>query len=136
MDDADLQRIRAARLAELQSSAPSGPVRAAGAGAAGGQGQKNSSGEDEDAQRHAQLSQILDTGARDRLRRIALVKPDRARSVEDLILRMMRSGQIRQRVKEAELVGLLQEIAEQQEQERTTSSIRNLRRDESDDDWD
>lgn len=84
------------------------------------------------------LSQILDSSARDRLRRIALVKPDRARGVEDLLIRMQRAGQIRQRVTEGELVGLLEEIAAQQQAEReTVGKIRHLRRsgDESEDDW-
>ncbi|CCG81339.1 Predicted protein [Taphrina deformans PYCC 5710] len=128
MDDAELSRIRAARLAELQSS------RGQGSQGQGDGGPDNSA--EVLAQRHAQLSQILAPSARDRLRRIALVKPDRAQGIEELLLRMAKSGQIRQRVTEDELVGLLTEVSSQDSASTSTRGIKNLRRaDDSDDDW-
>ena len=42
--------------------------------------------------------------------RIALVREQRARSIEDLLLRMARSGQLRGRVSEDQLLGLLEQI--------------------------
>lgn len=131
MDDAELQKIRAARLAELQSQGGSGP------GGAPSAADQSAQRDAEASNRHAMLSQILDSAARDRLRRIALVKPDRAQGVEDLIMRMAKSGQIRQRISEQELVGLLEEISGQQAVEKEKiGTIRNLRRaDDSDDDW-
>jgi programmed cell death protein 5 len=79
----------------------------------------------------------MQQAARDRLRRIAIVKPDRARSVEDLIIRMAQSGQVRQRITEPELVGLLEEIAGQEGARQQTKIINARRRDldDSDDDW-
>lgn len=128
MEDSELQKIRAARLAQLQSG--SGTSERSGGGEDGGVG-----GED---QRHAILSQLLDASARDRLRRIALVKKERAEQVEQLLLRMAKSGQIRQRVTEPELVALLTQINDNASAGSRSSnvSITRLRRggDDSDED--
>lgn len=123
MDDAELQRMRAARLAELSNQSAPSP-----------QQQDHSTALD---QTHQILSQILDSSARDRLRRIAIVKPDRASAVEQLILRMAKSGQIRQRISEDELVALLSDLSGQEQGEKAKiGGIRNLRRKDSDDEWD
>lgn len=128
MDDSELQRIRAARLAELSQSSSANTSS---------QQADNAAQRDVADQTHQMLSQILDPSARDRLRRIALVKPDRASAVEQLIMRMAKSGQIRQRISEDELVGLLREISGQEQNEKTkVGGIRNLRRQDSDDEWD
>ncbi len=106
MDDGELQAIRAARIKELQAQ------QGGRAQTAGGAQQDNIDPETKRQQdaagRHAMLSQILDAPARDRLSRIAIVKSDRARAVEDLIMRMAQGGQIRQKITESELVGLLE----------------------------
>lgn len=125
MEDSELQKIRAARLAQLQSG--SGTSERSGGGEDGGEDQ-----------RHAILSQLLDASARDRLRRIALVKKERAEQVEQLLLRMAKSGQIRQRVTEPELVALLTQINDNASAGSRSSnvSITRLRRggDDSDED--
>lgn len=154
MEGDELQRIRAARLAELQAQhggangrSPSANGGISGSGAGGGGAAAQNDGvsaeerrEAEDAQRHALLSQILDASARDRLRRIALVKADRARAIEDLVVGMARRGQIRGRVTEPELVGLLEEIAgREQESDAQTGKGKitfQRRRDSFDDEWD
>ncbi|KAG0462710.1 hypothetical protein HPP92_021186 [Vanilla planifolia] len=70
----------------------------------------------EDAKREAEerrqlmLSQILSAEARERLARIALVKPDKARGVEDVILRAAQAGQIGEKVSEDRLISLLEQI--------------------------
>lgn len=46
--------------------------------------------------------------------RIALVKPQKARAIQDLILRMAQSGQVRQRISEEQLIGLLEQVEGQQ----------------------
>ncbi|KAK4053495.1 hypothetical protein OIV83_001662 [Microbotryomycetes sp. JL201] len=61
-------------------------------------------------QRRAVISQILDPEARERLSRIALVRPERARGIEDLLVRMAQSGQLRGRVSEEQLIGVLDQI--------------------------
>jgi programmed cell death protein 5 len=59
------------------------------------------------------LSQILEQGARARLNSIALVKPDKAKSVEMMLIRMAQSGQISGKVGEGQLVELLERINQQ-----------------------
>ncbi|KAL8511787.1 hypothetical protein ACS0TY_018282 [Phlomoides rotata] len=61
-------------------------------------------------QRQLMLTQILTSEARARLARIALVKPDKARGVEDVILRAAQSGQIVEKVSEERLISLLEQI--------------------------
>ncbi|MCD9559042.1 hypothetical protein HAX54_016768 [Datura stramonium] len=53
------------------------------------------------------LTQILTSEARARVARIALVKPDKARGVEDVILRAAQYGQITEKVSEQKLIELL-----------------------------
>lgn len=63
-------------------------------------------------QRQAMLSAVLQPEARQRLARIALVKPDKARGVENLVLSMAQRGQIREKISEERLIGLLEQINE------------------------
>jgi hypothetical protein len=49
-------------------------------------------------QRQSILSQILEPAAKDRLKRLSLVKPDKARSVEDVLVRAATSGQLKSKV--------------------------------------
>lgn len=70
----------------------------------------------EDSKREAEerrqmmLSQILSAEARERLARIALVKPEKARGVEDVLLRAAQMGQIVEKVSEERLISLLEQI--------------------------
>lgn len=57
-----------------------------------------------------QLAQLLNNEARERLSRIRIVREDRARAVEQLLVRMARSGQISRKLTEPELVSLLEQI--------------------------
>ncbi|KAG6594495.1 DNA-binding protein, partial [Cucurbita argyrosperma subsp. sororia] len=63
--------------------------------------------------RQMMLSQILSMQARERLARIALVKPEKARGVEDVILRAAQMGQIVEKVSEEKLITLLEQINNQ-----------------------
>ncbi|XP_022884560.1 DNA-binding protein DDB_G0278111-like isoform X2 [Olea europaea var. sylvestris] len=75
-------------------------------------------------QRQMMLSQILTSEARARVARIALVKPEKARGVEDVILRAARVGQITEKVSEEKLISLLEQINTQTAKEtRVTVSI-------------
>lgn len=58
----------------------------------------------------SQLAQLLTNEARERLSRIRIVREDRARGVEQLLVRMARSGQISRKLTEPELVSLLEQI--------------------------
>ncbi|RKP10202.1 programmed cell death protein 5-like protein [Thamnocephalis sphaerospora] len=147
MEDAELQAIRARRMAELQA-------RRGGGGAAGGSaglgmpgGAASTDGQDPEAEARQQqqaeemrrnmLTQILDNNARERLARISIVKPDKARAVEDLLLRMARGGALRGKVTEQQLIELLENVNQQTQQQ--TKIVYNRRRameSDDEDDWD
>ncbi|MED6192870.1 hypothetical protein PIB30_013965 [Stylosanthes scabra] len=108
MADPELEAIRQRRMQELMARH-------------GGENQQNSEQQkaQEDAKREAEerrqmmLSQILSAEARERLARIALVKPEKARGVEDVILRAAQMGQIAEKVSEERLITLLEQINNQ-----------------------
>ncbi|KAF8408963.1 hypothetical protein HHK36_005033 [Tetracentron sinense] len=66
-----------------------------------------------DERRQMMLSQLLSSQARERLARIALVKPEKAKGVEDVILRAAQMGQIAEKVSEERLISLLEQINNQ-----------------------
>mmetsp|Transcript_10503 Transcript_10503/g.14376 ORF Transcript_10503/g.14376 Transcript_10503/m.14376 type:complete len:126 (-) Transcript_10503:41-418(-) len=84
----------------------------------------------EEARQHI-LSQILTAEARERLSRIALVKPENARAVEDLLIRAGQSGQLTQRVDEPKLIQMLEQLNESKKTTKIT--IQRKRRDSDDD---
>ncbi|KAL5604370.1 hypothetical protein BROUX41_002342 [Berkeleyomyces rouxiae] len=111
MDDAELAQIRAARMNELRAK-----------GAAGG-GESKQKAEQQRQQdmaeaRQSMLNQILHPEAADRLGRIRLVNEARASQIEDRLLTLAQTGQLRQKVTEAELKQLLSAVSEAQEQEK------------------
>jgi programmed cell death protein 5 len=82
------------------------------------------------------LNQILHPEAADRLGRIRLVKADRATDVENRLIMLARSGQLRQKVTEEQLKDLLGAVAEsQQQQEKIVVARRKGWEDEDDDDF-
>ena len=64
-------------------------------------------------QRQSMLAAIVTPAARERLARIAIVKPEKARSIEEYILRGAKTGKIREKVTEGQLKGMLEQISEQ-----------------------
>ncbi|KCV67738.1 hypothetical protein H696_05847 [Fonticula alba] len=81
------------------------------------------------------IHQILTPDARERLNRIAVVRPDKARGVEDLLVKMAQSGRLGGRVSEQQLVGMLEQISEQTGSTRETKIKFSRRGDDDDDDW-
>ncbi len=53
------------------------------------------------------LTSVLTPEARERLQRVALVKADTARAVEDYILRMARAGKISAKARDSQAAGTL-----------------------------
>ncbi|CAO1637571.1 unnamed protein product [Parajaminaea phylloscopi] len=132
MEDEELQAIRRARMAQLRQQ---GGPSSGGAGpsssllsqlGAGGQGGRRGGEDDDDGagggaseeqkmaqmeeQKRQMLSTILDAEARERLSRISLVKPQKAQGITNLLIQMAQSGQIRSRINEAQLIGLLEQV--------------------------
>ncbi|KAL9452258.1 hypothetical protein AB3S75_008114 [Citrus x aurantiifolia] len=106
MADPELEAIRQRRMQELMAQQ--------GMGSQQNSEQQQKAQEDAkreaDERRQMMLSQILSTEARERLARIALVKPEKARGVEDIILRSAQMGQIVEKVSEERLISLLEQI--------------------------
>ncbi|KAH9448265.1 hypothetical protein MJO28_011807 [Puccinia striiformis f. sp. tritici] len=146
MADPELEAIRQKRLAELASredgagGVPSSVMSKLGGQPAGGAEEDAKKAENEEMRRTA-VSQIIDNDARERLSRIALVRPQRARQVEDMLIRMAQTGQLRGRVTEEQLISVLDQL-ERAESGSTASvnqpkKITYVRKDAfDDDDWD
>ncbi|KAF2197685.1 DNA-binding TFAR19-related protein [Delitschia confertaspora ATCC 74209] len=115
MADADLEEIRRARLQQLRQQGGGGGGGGTGAGGEGSEqeGQRQREAE----QRSSILAQILTPDAADRLGRIRLVKESRATDVENRLIMLARTGQLRAKVTEEQLKELLGAVAEQQEKE-------------------
>ncbi|KAJ7915492.1 hypothetical protein B0H13DRAFT_2270325 [Mycena leptocephala] len=64
----------------------------------------------EEQMRRDVMATVLDTAARERLSRIALVSPERSKQIEAILLRMVQSGQLRGRVSEEQLIDLLEQV--------------------------
>ncbi|KAE8379227.1 PDCD5-related protein [Aspergillus bertholletiae] len=109
MADAELEEIRRARLAQLQQQQGGGPR-----GGAGPDGQDDQRKQAEAERRSAILSQILEPEAADRLGRIRLVKESRAADIENRLIMLAQTGQLRQKVSEDQLKQLLNAVAENQ----------------------
>lgn len=67
--------------------------------------------------RSSLLAQILTPSAGDRLSRIRMVKESRATDVENRLIMLARSGQLRGRVDEEQLKGLLEAMSKQEQQQ-------------------
>ncbi|KAK8608097.1 hypothetical protein V6N13_023531 [Hibiscus sabdariffa] len=105
MADPELEAIRQRRMQELMARQ--------GAGSQQNPDQQKAQEEakrEADERRQMMLSQILSSEARERVARIALVKPEKARGVEDVLLRAAQMGQIVEKVSEEKLISLLEQI--------------------------
>ena len=80
------------------------------------------------------LAQILLPDAADRLGRIRLVKESRATEVENRLIMLARSGQLRAKVTEEQLKELLEAVAETKEEKIIVKRGGGGRWDEEDDD--
>ncbi|KAL6779770.1 hypothetical protein ACKKBG_A13660 [Auxenochlorella protothecoides x Auxenochlorella symbiontica] len=120
-EDAQLEAIRQRRMQELMAQQGGQAPRSAEEQQAAQEAQEAA-----DDQRRGMLAAILQPSARERLARISLVKPDKARSIEDLILNAARRGQIQQKVSEDRLIELLEQVNEQTQQ-KTTVTIQRRR---------
>lgn len=74
-------------------------------------------------QRASILQQILDPDAADRLGRIRLVKESRATDIENRLIMLAQSGQLRAKVTETQLKELLGAVAENQRKEEEEHKI-------------
>ncbi|KAF2440255.1 DNA-binding TFAR19-related protein [Karstenula rhodostoma CBS 690.94] len=106
MADDDLEQIRRARLQQLREQGNDGEPS-----------EQDAKQQRESTQRTSILTQILTPEAADRLGRIRLVKESRATDMENRLIMLAKTGQLRAKVTEAQLKELLGAVAEQQEKE-------------------
>ncbi|RLM01736.1 hypothetical protein CFD26_103385 [Aspergillus turcosus] len=125
MADAELEEVGTAALETflnvpnlLQQQQQQGGSRGAG-----GEGQDEQRRQAEAERRSAILNQILEPEAADRLGRIRLVKESRAIDVENRLIMLAQTGQIRQKVTEEQLKELLNAIAENQRKDEEEHKI-------------
>jgi programmed cell death protein 5 len=97
-----------------------------GGGGGGGNDEKQ---QEAQARRDMILSSVLTGEAKERLARIALVKPDKAREVGDMLVSMAQRGQVSERISEERLKGMLTGI-EGAKKETKIKFMRKGRRDE------
>eukprot|EP00039_Didymoeca_costata_P019965 m.339548 g.339548 ORF g.339548 m.339548 type:complete len:128 (+) comp18862_c0_seq1:111-494(+) len=101
LGDADLEQIRQQRMAQLQNQNE--------------QEQKREQQQRAEDMKNGMLASVMEQAARARLSSIALVKPEKAKMVESIILGMVQQGKIRGKIDEESLRGLLEQVAKQQE---------------------
>ncbi|KAI1420227.1 double-stranded DNA-binding domain-containing protein [Xylaria sp. FL1777] len=159
MADADLEQIRKARLEQLKAQQGGGSSGGGSGGQSQAEAQKHATSlalfprwnnspltfyypfptnnrpfaRNTAEARQSILSQILHPEAADRLGRIRLVKESRAADIENRLITLARTGQLRQKVTEAQLKELLAAVAENQEEEKIVVNRRKGWDDEDDD---
>ncbi|KAL3141399.1 hypothetical protein ABBQ32_004974 [Trebouxia sp. C0010 RCD-2024] len=127
-DDPELEAIRQRRMQEIMAQQ----------GGQGGQMTEEQQQQQQEQQQQAEerrqtmLNQVLQPAARERLARIALVKPDKAKGVENMVLQMAQRGQLNEKVTENRLIGLLEQVNEQSS---TKTKVTIQRRRALDDDY-
>ncbi|KAG7452799.1 uncharacterized protein BT62DRAFT_27018 [Guyanagaster necrorhizus] len=92
----------------------------------------------EEQMRRDLMATVLDTAARERLSRIALVSPERSQQIEGILFRMVKSGQLKGRVSENQLIELLDQVEEAQGAKTAKKStiVYQRRKDIDEDDFD
>uniref|UniRef100_A0A1A8D4D2 Programmed cell death protein 5 n=1 Tax=Nothobranchius kadleci TaxID=1051664 RepID=A0A1A8D4D2_NOTKA len=124
MADEELEAIRRQRMAELQAKQ--------------GDASNNQQGEEakqrETEMRNSILAQVLDQSARARLSNLALVKPDKAKAVENYLIQMARFGQLGGKISESGLIEILEKVSHQTEKKTTVTFNRRRVMDSDDED--
>ncbi|CAG9940595.1 unnamed protein product [Clonostachys rosea f. rosea IK726] len=121
-----------ARLEQLKAQQGAGGGGGSGGRSGSSGGDEENSRKQEEARQHI-LNQILHPEAADRLGRIRLVKESRATDVENRLIMLAQSGQLRQKVTEEQLKDLLNAVADKKEEEKIVVSRRKGWDDDDDD---
>ncbi|CAH2324229.1 programmed cell death 5 [Pelobates cultripes] len=125
MADPELDAIRKQRLAELQGRHADGASEQS----------RQEAKQREDDMRNNILAQVLSQEARARLNNLALVKPEKAKAVENYLIQMARYGQLGGKLSEQGLIEILEKVSQQTEKKMTVKFNRRkvLDSDEEDD---
>uniref|UniRef100_A0A8B9TE91 Programmed cell death protein 5 n=1 Tax=Anas platyrhynchos TaxID=8839 RepID=A0A8B9TE91_ANAPL len=79
--------------------------------------------------RNTILAQVLDQAARARLSNLALVKPDKAKAVENYLIQMARYGQLPGKITEQVLIEILEKASQQTEKTTTVKGKKRILQD-------
>ena len=82
--------------------------------------------------REQMINQILSPEAKERLGRIKLVKPEKARNVEDMLIIMARQHNIGAQVSDDQFKEILDKVSQNEEKK----EVKIVRRGKADDEWD
>lgn len=128
MADDELAAIRQQRMSELQAKH--------GDPGNDQQGQQEAKQRESDM-RNSILAQVLDQFARARLNNLALVKPEKAKAVENYLIQMARYGQLGGKISETGLIEILEKVSQQTEKKTTVKFNRRrvMDSDEEEDDY-
>lgn len=96
-DDAELEALRQKRIQELQQQQQSAEQQAAAK-------------EQMDQQKAAVMRQILTPEARDRLARLKIARPEFVEQIENQLIMLVQSGQVREKISDATLVQILEKV--------------------------
>ncbi|NP_001187876.1 programmed cell death protein 5 isoform X2 [Ictalurus punctatus] len=124
MADEELEAIRRQRMAELQAKHGDSSDE---------QGQQEAK-QRETEMRNTILAQVLAQSARARLSNLALVKPDKAKAVENYLIQMARMGQLGGKISESGLIEILEKVSQQTEKKTTVKFNRQRVMDSDEDD--
>uniref|UniRef100_A0A674PN62 Programmed cell death protein 5 n=1 Tax=Takifugu rubripes TaxID=31033 RepID=A0A674PN62_TAKRU len=108
MADEELEAIRRQRMAELQAKHGDASNN-----------QQEEAKQREQEMRNSILAQVLDQSARARLNNLALVKPEKAKAVENYLIQMARLGQLGGKISESGLIEILEKVSQQTEKKMT-----------------
>ena len=82
--------------------------------------------------REQMINQILSPEAKERLGRIKLVKPEKARNVEDMLILMARQHNLAAQVSDDQFKEILDKVSQNEEHK----EVKIVRRGKADDEWD
>ncbi|XP_028294673.1 programmed cell death protein 5 [Gouania willdenowi] len=125
MADDELEAIRRQRMSELQAKH---------------ENSNNQQGEEakqrETDMRNSILAQVLDQSARGRLSNLALVKPEKAKAVENYLIQMAQFGKLSGKISESGLIEILEKVSQQTEKKtRVTFNRRRVMDSDDEDDY-
>lgn len=127
MADDELDAIRQQRMAELQAKHGD---------SSNDQGGQQEAKQRESDMRNSILAQVLDQAARARLNNLALVKPEKAKAVENYLIQMARFGKLGGKISESGLIEILEKVSQQTEKKTTVTFNRRRVMDSDDEDED
>ncbi|XP_069491551.1 programmed cell death protein 5 [Ambystoma mexicanum] len=125
MEDEELEAIRKQRMSELQAKHGD---------SSGDQAQQQENKQRETEVRNSILAQVLEQAARARLSNLALVKPEKAKAVENYLIQMARYGQLGGKISEQGLIEILEKVSQQTDKKTTVKFNRRKVMDSDDED--